>query len=544
MTEKITINATARDRAFEKIASLQVQSTDLIEYQSRGRVVVIGDEEAMEFAPRLREHNLSPVVLLTGGSVEAGEVVVPAGGRAIAIEGHLGEFTIAIGVQGKPNFEILQTDLILDLSKQPLLTMAIKPPGYFTADSTDEISLLNTFNQLQEMKGTFEKPRYFDYDASICAHSRSGQAGCTRCIDTCPAQAITSLAEAIEVNPYLCQGGGVCDAVCPTGAIRYVYPSAEDMMVKIRLILKHYCDEGGQSPVIAFISASDYEQVGEWPDGMLPIILEELASVGMDVWLSALAYGASAVILVDAGSVPDGVNSAIEEQLSFSRSLLCGMYYESGVVRTVCVDDLASLDMPAMPEIAVAKYAGNKEKRRVLYSAIDHLVKNASDITDQIALPAGAPFGRIHVDSERCTLCMGCTAVCPTTAVQAGNDAPRLVFIEAICVQCGLCQAACPEQAIHLQSRILTDLEQRRSKIILHEEKPFNCVTCGKPFATQSIINNIMSKLSAHVMFQSERSQQRLKMCEDCRVVDAVQDADVMQAGLVVKEQDGSINGL
>jgi len=544
MTEQVIINATARDKAFEGIASLQVQSTDLIEFQSRGRVVVIGGEEAMEFAPRLRDHNLSPVVLLTGGSVEAGEVVVPAGGRQIDIEGYLGKFTITIGEQGKPNFEVLQTDLLLDLSKEPLLKMPVKPSGYFTADSTDEISLLNTLNQLQEMKGTFEKPRYFDYDASICVHSRSGQTGCTRCIDACPAQAITSLAEAIEVNPYLCLGGGVCDTVCPTGAIRYVYPGAADMMTRIRQLLKCYRSAGGQRPVIAFISATDYEQVGELSDRILPVILEELASAGMDVWLSALAYGASAVVLIEAGSVPEGVAGAIEEQLSFTKSLLQGMHYDSGVIQKVSVDDLGSLDMPDMPEIAIAGYAGNSDKRRALYLAIDNLAKNANELTDEISLPSNAPFGCIHVDSESCTLCMSCTSVCPTTAVQTGNETPRLVFTESICVQCGICQAACPEHAIQLQPRFLTDPERRRSKIILHEETPFNCVTCGKPFATQSIINTIMSKLAEHAMFQSERSKQRLKMCEDCRVVDAVQDANVMQVSLVTRGQDDSVNGL
>lgn len=544
MIEQTQINEKARVLAIEKVVSQQVQTTDLIEFQSRGRVVVIGDEEAMEFAPRLREHKLSPVVLLVGGSVEAGEVVLPVGGRKIVIDGYLGNFTIAIGDKGKPNFEILETDLLLDLSKQPLLEMAIKPPGYYTADSNDEVSLLKTITQLQEMTGTFEKPRYFDYDASICAHSRSGQAGCTRCIDACPTQAITSLADAIEVNPYLCQGGGVCDAVCPTGAIRYVYPGAQDMMAHTRQLLQHYYNEGGKLPIIAFISVADYEQVGAWPERVLPVVVEELASVGMDTWLSALAYGASAVMLVDAGSVPEGVNNAITEQLSFSRSLLQGMHYHSDVIRMVTVDELDTLAMPLMAEIDIAKFSGNKEKRRVLYSAIDHLIKNAKDVADEIALPDSAPFGRIHVDGERCTLCMGCTAVCPTTAVQAGNDVPRLVFVESICVQCGLCQVACPEHAIRLQPRMLTDLEQRRAKIILHEEKPFNCVSCGKPFATQSIINTIMSKLTGHAMFQSERAKQRLKMCEDCRVVDAVQDVDAMSAGLVNKGQDDTANRL
>ncbi|MBL4711723.1 MAG: 4Fe-4S dicluster domain-containing protein, partial [Gammaproteobacteria bacterium] len=255
-------------------------------------------------------------------------------------------------------------------------------------------------------------------------------------------------------------------------------------------------------------------------------------------------YGASSVVLLEAGSVPDSVESAIKEQLAFSHSLLKGLHYDSGVIKYLSIDDLQSLKLSAMPEIDIAGYAGNNEKRRTLYFAIDHLVRNADDLIDEISLPSNAPFGRIHVDSELCTLCMGCTSVCPTTAVQAGNDTPRLVFVESICVQCGLCQTACPEQAIQLQPRLLTDPEKRRSKIVLHEEKPFNCVTCGKPFATQSIINNIMSKLSEHAMFQSDRSRQRLKMCEDCRVVDAVQDTEAMQAGLVAGGQDDSVNGV
>ena len=544
MTDQITANRLARDKAIAKIASMQVETTALIEYQSSGKVIVIGNEEAMEFAPRLRDHGLSPIVLLTGGSVESGEVVVPVGGRAISVEGYLGNFTITLGERGKPNFEVLQTDLLLDLSKDAIFTMPIKPPGYFIADTVNEVSLLNAITQLQELTGTFEKPRYFNYDLSICAHSRSGQVGCTRCIDVCPTQAITSLAEAIEVNPYLCQGGGVCDAVCPTGALRYVYPNAADMLTRIRQLLKHYRKEGGVSPVIVFISEADYEQVGEWQDNMLPVILEELASVGMDVWLSALAYGAATVVLLQAGSVPETVSAAIEEQLAFSKSILAGMHYDSAVIQYMSIDDLPSHVMSSMPEIDIAGYTGNNEKRRTLYFAIDNLARNASELTAEISLPLNAPFGRIHVDSDLCTLCMGCTSVCPTTAVQAGNDLPQLSFVESICVQCGLCQAACPEQAIQLQPRLLTDPEKRRSKIILHEESPFLCVTCGKPFATQSIIDNIMNKLSAHAMFQSERSKQRLKMCEDCRVVDAVQDADAMQAGLVTTRQDDSVNGL
>jgi ferredoxin len=196
-----------------------------------------------------------------------------------------------------------------------------------------------------------------------------------------------------------------------------------------------------------------------------------------------------------------------------------------------------------MPDIAKANYAGLDKKRQTLFLAIDHLVLQATDTVEEIALPDNAPFGRIHVNSQSCTLCMGCTSVCPAKAIQAGDDKPLLKFIEGNCVQCGLCESACPEHAIHLQPRLLTDPGQRRKPVVVNEQVPFSCISCGKPFATQSIINNIMGKLSEHSMFQTDRAKQRLMMCEDCRVVDVVQDADAMVGALPGMGHDDSIRG-
>ena len=42
----------------------------------------------------------------------------------------------------------------------------------------------------RRMVGEFEKPKFFSYKASICAHSRSEKTGCTQCIDVCSTDAI------------------------------------------------------------------------------------------------------------------------------------------------------------------------------------------------------------------------------------------------------------------------------------------------------------------------------------------------------------------
>ena len=94
-----------------------------------------------------------------------------------------------------------------------------------------------------------------------------------------------------------------------------------------------------------------------------------------------------------------------------------------------------------------------------------------------------------------------------------------------------MCVSACPENAISLEPRLLADPELRDRTVTLHEEPPFCCVSCGKPFATNSMINKMLSKLEGHWMFQDERARRRLMMCDDCRVVDIAQDPEAMEQG-------------
>lgn len=528
-------NEHANAMAMTAIESLSTESTSLIQYSSRGRVAVIGGIEAQEFASRL-SGNLTAQVLLTDGAVEPGVRTIPVGNRRLQIEGYLGNFTIFLGDEGKANFETVTVDLILDLTAKTFLTMPVKPPGYLTS-VMEEPYLTLVEEELKGLTGTFEKPKYFDYDASICAHGRSGIKGCTNCIDACPAEAITSLTESVLVNPNLCQGGGVCASVCPTGAIRYVYPKATDTLATVRTLLKSYGEAGGGNPVIAFIADSETELLNNKPANLLTVVVEELASVGLEIWLSALAYGAKSVLLIDAGSMPDTVAEFLHQQLKTANAILPGLGYKrlDYQDRAIHIVDPDSLQQYCDAEndfslSKVASYVGSLEKRRTALLAIDHLYQQSNNAQQIIALPENSPFGRIIVDGKTCTLCMSCTSVCPSKAIDAGNETPKLEFHEVNCVQCGICASACPEHAITLEPRLIADNEQRRGVVTLHEEPPFCCITCGKAFATKSLIDNMMQKLAGHYMFKSERAKQRLMMCEDCRVVDVVQDDEAMRS--------------
>ena len=535
-------NRRARQAAQIALEKLKVQPTSLLEYQSSGRVAVIGGEQAIELAPRL-SGMLQPQVILTGGVEEPGVPLISVGGRSLEIEGYLGNFTIFLGETGKPNRESVKVDLIWDLSTEPLLDMPMKPPGYICSDGSEE-HVRAAVETLSSLVGTFQKPKYFNYDASICAHARSGITACTRCIDACPAQAISSLEEMIEVDPYLCQGGGVCTTVCPGGALTYAYPSMQDTLDQVRTLLHVYTESGGEHPVLAFMAESEQqdgapldavssdEVTQQLADNLLPMVVEELASTGLEVWLAALAYGAGNVVLIDRGSMAEPVRTALQQQIAIAQEILQGMGYPLDAIQLQQFSSVEQQAEVTMPLIEAATFSAAGGKRQTVFMAIDHLYAQSQYKKPMIDLAAGAPFGAATVDAGRCTLCLSCVSACPGKALQSGHDAPQIHFIESNCLQCGICTRTCPEDAIWISPRLLFKREARSTARLLYEEEPFCCVACGKPFASRSMIKNMQKKLGQHPMFQSQRARDRLLMCEECRVVDVVQDADAMGADM------------
>jgi ferredoxin len=165
-------------------------------------------------------------------------------------------------------------------------------------------------------------------------------------------------------------------------------------------------------------------------------------------------------------------------------------------------------------------------KRDVLRQSLRELFHAAPAPVDVIALPAGAPFGKVEVNVEGCTLCLACVAACPTGALGDDPDRPTLRFTEDACVQCGLCQATCPEKVISLVPQLDFRAGTAAARVLKTEE-PFCCIRCGKPFGTRSTIERVAAKLEGkHWMFSGSTSRlEVLKMCEDCRVVAVTEDA-------------------
>jgi ferredoxin len=509
-------DAAAREAALAAMSSVPVEATGIVNYAVAGRVLVLGgDGRAVELARQLQAPLVPTVVILgegAGSPASDGVAVFTARRGEFRLEGHMGAFVARLSDGGRP-----QTfDLVVDLLEQAWFADAWPRFGYheLQADSADAASLAE---RLVEEHGEFEKPRYFRYDPDRCVRGRSGFTACNRCVQACPAGAITALADRVEVDPWLCQGGGVCATVCPSGAMQYAYPAVGDSIDRVRRFIEAYRDAGGRDPRLLIHEAGTGPAHEDLPGNTLPYAVEEIGSVGVEFWLSALAFGSRSVQLASSTRLTAASRTALDVQLMNANALLEGLGFPGAV-------GWNGDSPPYMPPIRPAAYGGMGDKREILFMALDHLVGEAPAAPAVVELPATVPLGEIRVDPGKCTLCVSCATVCPRGAVTADEDRPTLLFFESRCVQCGLCEQACPEGAIRLQARFVADRDRRTRRRVLHEEAPFECVRCGKPFATRSAIDRILAQLGGHRMFGDEAARRRLQMCGDCRVIDMMSD--------------------
>jgi ferredoxin len=529
----------ARAAALAVAAGVSAKPTSLVSYRSTGALVIIGPAATAAEIVKELPADLHCTVAINESGQGASTVEFPKGvtvvrEKVVQVSGHLGQYAVVVSApppQGGINLlqklgsQRTHFDLVLDLADPPFLRDALLPFGYY-APRRDPEALAKALAELPDMVGEFEKPRFFNYNPDICAHGSSGLTGCTRCLDVCPAGAIISINEEVAVDPYRCQGAGACATACPTGAMKYAYPSAVDHLAKLSTLLKTFHASHGGTPVILYHDAESgkerasqlYERL---PENVIPIEIAEFGSVGMDTWLAGLAFGAGVVALLPTAIVPEQVHAEVKSQIDYSRAVLEGMGYAANAVTLLEGDDdgvIAALSNEVEPVAKPAAFAPFDDKRTNLRLAIEHLYEHAPARQAVAALPQGAPFGEVHVNRDTCTLCMSCVGVCPAAALADGEDLPQLKFVEGNCVQCGLCSTACPEDAIRLSPRYLYDPSERRTARLLNEEAPFHCVRCGKPFATRKMIDSMTEKLKGHWMFQSGDALHRVQMCGDCRV--------------------------
>lgn len=510
------------------IANGAATPSEAVVFESRGCVLVLADDVSAGYVAQRVAQHFTTVVFAPGVDVrDWGSRVTSVGRKVTHLHGYLGAFQASIHSvdevtdigAASPNPGGL-FDLVLDLSAQPLITDEVKPYGYFSPGA-DEPQLAQAFAAMQALVGRFSKPRYFNYSAQLCAHGASSVKGCSRCLDVCSTRAISSSGHRITVNPHLCQGCATCTLSCPTGALSFKVPDRQTLTDRLQTVLA----QAGKG-VTLVVYEHDSDALTQMVTANPKVVLfqvEPLPAFGDELWLRALALGASALVLVDDSDLPAKARALIEECVAQTQLVLTALHFNADCVTFLKTDALAgwlelhaSVSHATQSAIQVAPLKSwDKFKRLAWVDALRQL--DGTPPAQSQTLSVGASFGALQIDPKRCSLCFACVNLCPTRALNArGESLQQLMFQESACVQCGLCVNACPEHALALQPRVAPLTLARMTSVVLHQDALLPCTSCGVPFISGKMLASSWNMLKDHPVL-AKGGRAALMTCPNCR---------------------------
>lgn len=212
----------ARLYAFENTVELTNLIPPTVSYESGGHTLIIGPTAIIVSTAEQLNQMTSLTLLSTDGEKSTDSRVYYT--QSVRVTGFLGAFDITVERHGfetnlaQATINHDRFDVVLDLSLNGFMSEEVPVPGYYPV-GRGYPKLADALQEIPTLMGTFDKPKFFRLDTDLCAHSSRGVKGCERCVDSCPAGALSSegndkIGYQIAINPYLCQGVGTCATSC------------------------------------------------------------------------------------------------------------------------------------------------------------------------------------------------------------------------------------------------------------------------------------------------------------------------------------------
>ena len=218
-----------------------------------------------------------------------------------------------------------------------------------------------------------------------------------------------------------------------------------DQGARVRTLLATYARAGGRDARILVHGREARETIARiarrgrgLPARVIPLEVHHVASIGLDLWMAALAWGASRVDVLLTGDEAPQYREALAFQMRLGNTIAEALGYQGEHFRIVDGADPMAAERalwsaaPRSPCGSRRRSPRTPEKRTTLSLALDHLALHAPVPRKVIPLSGGlAVRSRIDVNRDTCTMCLACVGACPEGAILDHAEAPQLRFIES-----------------------------------------------------------------------------------------------------------------
>lgn len=472
------------DFALENSRETQVGTSLAILYANEGEGAI--PQVVQDFSRLAQEH--FEVCLLDLESLES-------------FSGYFGEFSAKLNNEQIVKF----AQAVLFVNEEELLRFR---GVYNVADFKNPENLLE---KLQNNRGTYQYKEMIGYQENVCQYHHRREKHCARCASVCPTFGVRNDDVLMELvfSPIDCIHCGACVGVCPTNCLEY-----EELPKEGLGEITHLCR--GQK--IFLCSLQDYRnlvaQNKTLPADFLPLVLPSLSILNENDLLS-MAQTSGYVLVV--------YTQDLSAPMEFLNNITRQIYQCDSIIAVQQLESLSNLAQE-LPQIESYLYQNryNKPYRESFAQRLQYMIKEndyglAQSVPATLARKSSVFYGKVKIDTQKCTLCLSCVGACNVNALFARSDDFSLRFNASLCTTCGYCITSCPEGAMELSKEgIMLNPESFKSQELAKDE-PFLCVECGKVFSTKKSIEKVMLLIGDSFASDSKKLK-TIQCCPDCKV--------------------------